>query len=60
MEYCRVSHNEAIYAGDYDDGAGDSAVAACFGEGGMGGFPKKNLFPRPLRSLIKFDIMMSD
>ena len=60
VEYYRVSHNEPIYDGDYGDGAGDSTDAACFGEGGMGGFPEKNLFPRPLRSLIKFDIMMSD
>ena len=60
VEYYRVSHNESIYGGDYGDGAEDSTDAACYGEGGMGGFPEKNLFPQPLRSLIKSDVMYDE
>ena len=60
VEYCRVSRNETMYADDYGADVGNSAAAVCFGDGGMGGLLEKNLFPRPLRSLIKFDIMMSD
>ena len=58
VEYYRVSHNEP----NYDDSTGtDAATAtACFGESGMGGFPEKDLFPQPLRSLIKYDVMYDE
>ena len=64
VEYYRVSHNETMYDAGYScsagEGGGDGTTVACFGESGMGSFPEKNLFPQPLRSLIKFDIAMSD
>ena len=56
LEYYRVSHNDSIYA-EHDSTV---SATACFREAGMEGLLKKEPFPQPLRSLIKFDIMMSD